>query len=166
MEEIDLDKKIWIYADQQIKIKSPQFIEWVKKKWTQNPDYESNLIVGTDSQGVGKVYKFTTVVCIYKKGYGGDYFYYVSYEDKKLYRNQQALRIQREVEKSIEVADWLLDKTEIVSEIHIDASPKEKNEFTSAFSDQLKGYAIGSGYVAKIKPESFVATSVSDKHLR
>lgn len=167
MEEESLyENKNWVYADQIKRIKGNEFLNWLKEKYDSKPEYDTRLMVGTDSQLCGKVFKFITVVCVYKQGHGGDYYYTIDYEDKKQYRGKQHLRIQREVQRSVEIADWILDSTSLVSEIHIDASPKEANEFTSQYSDALKGYAIGAGYVAKIKPESFVASSVSDRHLR
>lgn len=166
MEENELDNKIWVYADQQKRLKSSEFLTWLKEKWESFPERESVLMVGTDSQTCGKKFKFITSVCVYKVGHGGDYYYYIEYEDKKIYRGKQHLRIHKEVQRSVETADWIFENTELAAEIHIDASPKEANEFTSKFSDELRGYAIGAGYVAKIKPESLAATNISDRHLR
>lgn len=65
---------------------------------------------------------------------------------------------------SIEVADFIVDKTGLIPEIHIDASPKGAGEFTSAFSDSLKGYAVSAGYECRLKPDSPIANAVADRH--
>lgn len=124
-----------------------------------------DIIVGTDSNANGRQYKFVTVLCLWKIGHGADYYYIPSYEPRSSFRgNNQKLRLFQEVAKSIEMADLIKEATGIEPTIHIDASPKDLREFSSEFSDQLKGYAISSGYRCEIKPNSWVASCAADKH--
>jgi predicted RNase H-related nuclease YkuK (DUF458 family) len=127
---------------------------------------EHQIIVGTDSNANGRQYKFVTVLAIYKVGKGGDYYYLASHEPRATFRGgNHKMRLFQEVAKSIEVADMIRDVSGItVTEIHVDASPSDLNDFSSEFSDQLKGYVIASGYNVKIKPMSWVANCVADKH--
>jgi predicted RNase H-related nuclease YkuK (DUF458 family) len=127
---------------------------------------EYQIIIGTDSNANGRQYKFVTVLALYNVGKGADYYYLASYEPRATFRgNNHKMRLFQEVAKSIEAADLIRDTTGItVTEVHVDASPKELNEFSSEFSDQLKGYVIASGYTVKIKPDSWCANCVADKH--
>jgi len=76
-------------------------------------------------------------------------------------------RILREVEKSINIA---MSITEVCPnanlEIHMDVSPEDKSEKTSRMAKMLMGYATGSGFKCKTKPEAFAASSVADKHTK
>ena len=45
-----------------------------------------------------------------------------------------------------------------------DVSDSNKESRTSKFADMLIGYAKGSGFDCKIKPEAFAAYCVADKH--
>ncbi len=70
-----------------------------------------------------------------------------------------------EVQNSIDVGMELLHFCpQIKIELHLDVSSSQKNTKTSKFSDMLIGYAKGSGFDCKIKPEAFAASSIADKH--
>ena len=124
------------------------------------------VFVGTDSLiNSGKCTFVTSIVLLGAENQrGGLYFY-----KKEKYNEPTRFytRILREVEKSINIA---IDITEICPnanlEIHIDVSPEDKNEKTSRMAKMLMGYAAGSGFKCKIKPEAFAATSVADKHTK
>ena len=53
---------------------------------------------------------------------------------------------------------------EATIEIHLDISSSDKGEKTSSYADMLIGYAKGVGFECKVKPESFAASSIADKH--
>ena len=74
-------------------------------------------------------------------------------------------RITEEVQKSVNTGLKLLTFCpKIDIELHLDVSPEHKGEGTSKFSKMLVGYAKGSGFDCKIKPNAFAASSVADKH--
>ena len=113
------------------------------------------------------MHKFITVICLYKKGRGG-YYYKTSLKEKKDFKGNYPSKVRakmfHEASLSIEEAQRILDVTGLTPIIHIDASPPENGELTSMFSDQLKGYVVASGFECFLKPWSFVASSISNKH--
>ncbi len=161
------NNRVWLEDRETGMVKSTDedLVRWIKSNCAKNFS-GMELIVGTDSHLHGRVFRFVTVVCIYNPGYGGDFRHTLSYEDRTQYRGNQKARMFREVELSVKMADWLLDATEMVPVVHIDASPREANEFTSAFSDQLKGYVSSFGYEGVLKPGSYVANAVADKYTK
>lgn len=169
--ELEKVKKKWKNSDG-AKFTEEEVFNWVSAS-INNPEYECQVIVGTDSHMAGRSFRFITVVCVYKVGKGGNYYYYEDYEPRENYlqgqkgrkvKGNQKLRMFNEVERSIAIADRLLEICEVVPVIHIDASPAGRHEFTSEFSDQLQGYANSCGYECVLKPDSFVANTVADKH--
>lgn len=140
-------------------------IDWLKNKETKavNNGDKTKLIVGTDSQLQGYRFRFITCVCLITEGKGGDFVFGTSYEDRVQYKGNQKTRMFKEVEKSVEVANMILEKTGNVAEIHIDASPSFRKNFTSSFSDSLVGYATANGFDAKIKPDSVVSSCIADR---
>ncbi len=124
------------------------------------------VFVGTDSFiNMGSCTFTTSIVLLYAKNQkGGLYFY-----KKEKYNKPTRFftRIMREVEKSVNIALEITEFCPSVNlEIHVDVSPEEKNEKTSRMAKMLKGYATGSGFKCKIKPEAFAATTVADKHTK
>lgn len=150
-------------------------LDWVRKTQLDH-EHEYQIIVGTDSHMQGRAFRFITVICVYRVGKGGNYFYLETYEPRENYiagnirgkkvKGNQKMRMFNEVEKSIEIAELLVDQTSVIPVVHIDASPSSGKEFTSAFSDQLKGYVTGQGFECVLKPDSFVANAVADKHTK
>ena len=123
--------------------------------------------IGTDSQIIGKFFNFTSVICVYKKGKGGIYYYQTNIISRKNFpSNNQIHRMFEEVSRSISIATELEQalKNKQKPIIHVDASTSEKNNLTSSFSEQLEGYVIGSGFNCVLKPDSYVASCIADRH--
>jgi len=132
-----------------------------------NPDDEYQLIIGTDSEGNGKV-EFVTAIVIYRKGAGGRFFW------KKIQKDKiQALRqkIFEEVLISIENAEnlipelnkyWQKEDLKSTLEIHIDAG---ENGPTKELIKEVTGMVLGMGYNPKTKPEAYGASMVADRFL-
>ena len=140
-------------------------LSWIRSSKRINEfGSEVQLAVGTDSHVGGMNVKFPSVVCLYTPSKGGLYYYTLTHEPKSLYKGNQQYRMFTEVAKSVELATYLEEQTGWKPTIHIDASPKGAGHFTSAFSDALKGYATGFGFSALLKPASFAANSISDRH--
>ena len=115
------------------------------------------------------------MICVYKVGKGGNYYYLENYEPRENYlqgakgkkvKGNQKMRMFNEVERSVEMAEKLFEQCGMVPIVHIDASPSHRHEFTSEFSEQLKGYVTACGYECVLKPDSFVANAVADKHTK
>lgn len=132
---------------------------------SRNEVYTVEVGIGTDSQMIGRFFRFVTVVCIYRKGKGGFYFYRPESIPRTNYKDKPAkMRMFDEVAKSIELSLALQEATGVVPAIHIDASPHSKGEFTSAFSEQLKGYVTSCGFNCLLKPDSYISSGIADSH--
>jgi len=130
-------------------------------------EYEYDLVVGTDSQMIGNSFQFISVISCHRIGKGGIYFYHKEHVSRvKFPLENQKMRMFDEVARSIALATYLQNQESLVPTVHIDASPSYKEEFTATFSDQLKGYVQGSGFECKVKPESYVAHAIADKHTK
>ena len=161
LKEFDLDQQDWKIANNSNHFSLRDVFEHAKR------DRKCTISVGTDSQVIGKTFRFISVLCIYNPGKGGFYYYLQKYCDRDNYRlHNQKMRMFDEVAKSIELAVLLRDETGVLPEVHIDASPEKYEEFTSSFSEQLKGYVLGMGFTPVLKPESFAASTIADKHTK
>lgn len=152
------------------KIKYKEMITWIKNKLLA--DYQDidlyHLIVGTDSQKRSANVRFVTIVALYKEGKGGMYFYTSHLLPKELFgrsKNDKS-KIYQEVDYSIEVANEVLQETGdfVVPTIHVDVSPKYKREYTSDISDNVISIVRSYGFEPSIKPFSFAASSIANKH--
>lgn len=151
------------------KINDQEFYLWLQKNYKKF-DKEYELIVGVDSHLHKGFYRFVTVVCLYKKGRGGYYYYFTTEENKKNFKGTYPARVKarmfHETGLAIELATEIQEKINITPVIHIDASPPEMGELTSLFSEQLKGYVTASGFEGILKPWSFCASSIANKHTK
>ncbi len=133
----------------------------------KEPARDYTLIVGTDSQSRQQV-SFVTAVIIYRQGKGGRFFYC-----RDVQRINQSLRqrIFYETSKSLEIASKLTMKMarlddvleNINIEIHIDIGRRGP---TREMIKEVVGMVSGSGYQARIKPDSYGASSVADKYTK
>lgn len=160
-----MNDKPWFDADGN-SFTDQQTIDWLLEKEICKHLTPYELSVGTDSHLNKNKIRFVQVICVYHPGYGGNYRYTITYKDKLQYKGKQQVRMLQEAEFSIGLAEWIVDNTGIIPSIHIDASVKTAGHFTSAFSDQLKGLVIGSGFECCLKPESPTAACVADHHTR
>ncbi|MFA6049656.1 MAG: ribonuclease H-like YkuK family protein [Candidatus Paceibacterota bacterium] len=130
-------------------------------------DHDYELAIGTDSQIRGKLFRFITVLCIWKKGKGGTYYYKTEYLPRSSFPiSNQKMRMFDEVARTIELALKIEEKTGYKPIVHVDASIPTKKEFTSSFSEQLRGYVVSCGYECVLKPESYVANCIADRHTK
>jgi len=124
------------------------------------------VCVGTDSQKVGRKYKFATAICIitsdqYGTGKGGMVLGARYFEPAGMTINE---RMIKEVAKSIEVSTeiWpLLDLYEIKLEIHADINQDERHASNKALGEAV-GYIKGMDWEAKVKPNAYAASTVAD----
>lgn len=163
--EKEIKTDVWVEGNDPKQYTLDEVFALVQAK-VSNPETDTHVMVGTDSHSYGVNYHFITVICAWNVGKGGTYFYKSTLEPRKTFAGSQKLRLQDEVTKSLAVAFELEAKMGIKPEVHIDASPAYKKEFSSSFSDFLKGYVLSSGYDAILKPESFVSNCIADKHTR
>jgi len=165
------DPLLWQNSDGQ-RFSQEHVFTWVNRTKLDREN-DCQVIVGTDSHMHGRICRFITVICVYRVGKGGYYYYLETYEPREKYiqagrgkkvKGNQKLRMFTEVERSVSIAETLFDQTGVIPVVHIDASPSTMQEFTSEFSDRLKGYVMAMGFECVLKPNSFVANAVADKH--
>lgn len=123
------------------------------------------LVLGTDSQ-VRSETCFVTAVIVHRVGKGARYYY-----RKEMQRKIKSLRqkIFFETSLSLELGDKITHYfsrggiAETRVEIHIDVGHQGQ---TKDLIREVVGMVTGSGFEAKIKPESFAASSVADRHTK
>jgi predicted RNase H-related nuclease YkuK (DUF458 family) len=124
------------------------------------------IYIGTDSFISKSKCTFASAICLHgaDKQSGGKYFFRkVSFKREKF--GGLVHRITQEVQQSIEIALMVTDNVPHAEvELHLDISPANKQHGTSQFADMLTGFAKGSGFNFKIKPNAWASQSVADKH--
>lgn len=138
-----------------------------------NPDSEYRIAVGTDSQVRGRYTCFAVGIHIHRVGQGAWCCVSKTLENKR-YKNLRD-KISRETAITYEVA-YLLNEQLIDAlcdfavkyknfdcklEAHIDVGTKGE---TRTLIREMVGYFQGMGIDAKIKPDSFVASSYANRH--
>lgn len=124
---------------------------------------ECKLIVGTDSQASRDEVLFVTAIVVHRLGKGARFFY-----QKHHHRPMRSLRqrIFYEASLSLTLAGRLAAKLSRTGvgidnvEIHLDIGEGGK---TSELIREIVGMVTGSGFDAKIKPNSYGASKVADK---
>jgi len=130
-----------------------------------NPDSKFKLIVGTDSQLREEVC-YVTAIIILREGKGGRFYYEREKEKLKLSLKQ---RIFYETSRSLKVAAKLAEKltqaglSDLDVEIHLDVGEQGK---TKEIIREVVGMVNGSGFDARIKPDSYGASKVADKYTK
>jgi predicted RNase H-related nuclease YkuK (DUF458 family) len=125
------------------------------------PNDKFRLIIGTDSQP-GQITCFVTAVIIHREGKGAKFYY-----DRSFHQTPLTLRhrIFEEATRSLEMAGDLIrfmaDRSpELTIEIHVDIGEKGR---TRELIQQVVNMINMSGFLAKIKPNSFGASKVADR---
>ncbi len=129
------------------------------------PDADYKLIIGSDSQDHDRVC-FVTALVVHRQGKGGRYFYRKQMDS---HVNSLRQKIFYETSLSLNLASKVAEKLsqmghpELNVEIHCDVGP---NGETKDLIREIVGMVTGSGFDAKIKPDSFGASKVADKHTK
>ena len=123
------------------------------------------LIVGTDSQ-LREDVCYVTAILILREGKGGRFYYAKEREKAKLSLKQ---RIFYETSKSLTVAARVAEKltvnglSDLDIEIHLDVGEQGQ---TKEIIKEVVGMVVGSGFDARIKPDSYGASKVADKYTK
>ncbi len=129
------------------------------------PGVPYKLIIGTDSQLREDAY-FVTAIVVHRVGKGGRYYY--TRERERTGRSLRQ-RIFYETAKSLGVASKLAERLarngcgDLDVEIHLDIGP---NGETKDLIREIVGMVTGTGFAARIKPDSYGASKVADKHTK
>ena len=129
-----------------------------------------NIIIGTDSQNFPGITKMVTVIAMICEHHGGLYIYCTKMID---IINNVKQKLQLETGDSLVLAQDLVDILESNSKyhemytacelsIHVDAGNSERGK-TKKLIPELIGWINSCGYNAKVKPNSFAASSIADR---
>lgn len=128
------------------------------------PASEYKLIIGTDSQTNAQSTHFVTALVAHRVGKGGRCFVchrhhrpISSLHQKLMYETLLSLELTTQVQAELLKHD-LLSKYEL--EIHVDAGTKGP---TRTLIRELVGMVMANGFKAKVKPDSFAASTVADR---
>ncbi len=128
----------------------------------EHPEDHYKLIVGTDSQ-LRETVCYVTAIVILREGKGGRFYYTKERQKGQLSLKQ---RIFLETTRSLEVASRLANKFSSIGlidfniEIHLDVGKQGKSK---EIIKEVVGMVTGSGFDARIKPDSYGASTVADK---
>lgn len=135
-----------------------------------NPHAKYDITVGTDSQSYDKT-KIAEVIAVHRVGAGGIFFCRIDYVSRISNLRQ---KIQEETQRSLSIADGLLDQIEI-NLMELDLSLDEMdvhfqihcdvgyNGSTKVLIQEIVGWVQSMGYECCIKPASYAASAVADK---
>jgi predicted RNase H-related nuclease YkuK (DUF458 family) len=132
----------------------------------EEPGAAYKMIIGTDSQAREDAVAFVSAVVIHRQGKGARYFY-----QRRTQRRISSLRqkIFYETSLSLGLAGRLAERmsengyARLNVEIHLDVGP---NGETRELIREIVGMVTGSGFDAKIKPDSYGASKVADKYTK
>ncbi len=131
----------------------------------QHPEDQYHLMVGTDSQVRDDATEHVTALIVYRQGKGGRYYFE---RDRQFKQRSLRQRIFYEASRSLSVASQLTELLadgghELDVEIHLDVG---NNGATRELIKEVVGMIVGSGFPAKIKPDSYAASSVADRYTK
>ena len=152
-------KKWFTGAGQRISFE--EIVKIIKEHSSNN----GTVYIGSDSMLQKQKCVFCTAICLLgDTEQSNRYFIRRTNSNAKEFKTLLQ-RITAEVQSSIDMGMKLLEYCPTIKiELHLDVSNTDKKSKTSKFADMLVGYAKGSGFDCKIKPEAFAASSVADKH--
>jgi len=123
------------------------------------------IIVGSDSQKIKKdSYDFVSALIVHRIGFGGIYFWKRDIINKKITLKE---RIYHEAAMSLQTSENFINffKVNGISkydiQIHVDIG---HNGETREMITEVVGMIRASGYDVKIKPDSYGASKVADRH--
>lgn len=130
----------------------------------EEPDASYKIVIGTDSQTSHQQTLFVSALIIHRVGKGAR-FYFQKRSHKPLF--DLRYRIYKETEFSLALIKELEEKRisdiwkQWPVEIHLDIG---NHGDTKNLIQEVVGWVTSVGYVAKIKPSSFGASSVADRY--
>jgi predicted RNase H-related nuclease YkuK (DUF458 family) len=149
-----------------IRLTIPEVVQEILNFMGSDLTRKYKVTIGTDSQLLStKNADFVNAVVVHRIGNGGRYFYR-RFELGKFHTLRD--RMIREALISLEVAQNLLDELkkfplpEFEFEIHADIGT---NGPTKAVIQEIVGMIRANNFAVKIKPDSYAATNVADRHV-
>ena len=161
------EPKLFISASYPRALSLTEVLEEIGGYIKEKPAHRYEIIVGSDSAGFDeRPVAIVTALTVRRVGNGGRYFYLR--QESKLFHHMRD-RIYAEAISSITLAQELRGRLrEMLGEdifwqdqIHIDVGEKG---LSRTFVDEVVGMIRGFNFTAVIKPSSFGASVVADRH--
>ena len=124
------------------------------------------IIVGSDSVKLGYNFIFTKAICVINEEFYDRKYFYCRTKIKDDSYLDLSKRLLKETTDSLDLAIQIRDNLSHANiEIHADVNPDAKH-LSSKYKNMISGYITGCGFDVKVKPLSFVASSIADQHTR
>tara|TARA_S200000501_G_C20815152_1_gene740208 strand:+ start:1182 stop:1655 length:474 start_codon:yes stop_codon:yes gene_type:complete len=124
------------------------------------------IIIGSDSVKLGYNFIFTKAICVMNEEYYDRRYFYCRTKIKDDSYLDLSKRLLKETTDSLDLAIQIRDTLSNANiEIHADVNPDSKH-LSSRYENMISGYISGCGFDVKVKPLSFVASSIADQHTR
>ena len=136
--------------------KLPSITEYIKEYTREHDGVE--IIVGTDSQNKGHNTTYSTVIVLYTPGHGGHCIFRRWKTPKERVRQ---VRLLKEVEESINLANELKEAGLNIKYIDLDINPNPKFKSNEVFQT-AKGWVESVGFEVRFKTIAPLVTSVAD----
>lgn len=142
-----------------------QMFEDISRYVNEDPEATYRLIVGTDSRARDDII-FVTAVVLHRVGKGARYYYekrkhgkLASLRQRIYYETALSLSLGSKIAARLAQDGW----SNLDLEIHLDIGQEGA---TKSMIREVVGMVTGSGFDAKIKPESYGASTVADKYTK
>lgn len=136
--------------------KLPNITEYIKNYIGEHN--ETEIIVGTDSQNKNNCTTYSTVIVLYNPGHGGHCIFRRWKTPREKIRQ---VRLLKEVEESINLANELKDAGLKIKYIDLDINPNPKFKSYEVFQT-AKGWVESVGFEVRFKTIAPLVTSVAD----
>lgn len=138
----------------------------IKQFIIKSKNNKCKITIGTDSQEHSKKFKFVTAIVVHRMNNGAQYYYKVEYKkhinslkQKIMYESLLTLKYKQLLKDKINV----INNHKIIIEPHCDIGTNgPTKKLISEISGMFKGYDINELLI--IKPDSYAASSVANKH--
>ena len=154
LEQMNMERKFKRLTDH----RQVDIVEYIKEKLVENPDIE--LYIGCDSQTHGNTTTYATVVVLHHRGSGGHVLY-----NKETVPVIRVLwdRIWKEVESSLEIAEYLLENgVKKAKYIDIDINPDKRYKSNMLLTSAI-GMITWKGFEVRAKPGASAASYAADR---
>jgi len=124
------------------------------------------IIIGSDSVKLGYNFIFTKAICVMNEDYYDRRYFYCRTKIRDDSYLDLSKRLLKETTDSLDLAIQIRNNLNDANiEIHADVNPDSKH-LSSKYKNMISGYISGCGFDVKVKPLSFVASSIADQHTR
>ena len=136
----------------------------ILKKVSKSKNHK--IIVGSDSVKLGYNFIFTKAICVMNEDFYDRKYFYCRTKVKDDSYLDLSKRLLKETTDSLDLAIQIRDNLSNANiEIHADVNPDSRH-LSSKYKNMISGYISGCGFNVKVKPQSFVASSIADQHTR